>query len=101
MKQSSVNASQASQHSRVHLIVLTVTLVDDANVACVGDDNVVPEAVQQTAHPWRMGSRFERDTASRHVLKLCESAFCRADYALGKDLSFGVQNAVSAALIAE
>ena len=41
-----VNTSQSCQSPGVHLVILTVTVVDDAELACIGDDDVVTVLLQ-------------------------------------------------------
>jgi hypothetical protein len=50
-EQLGVETSEASQVLRVHAVVLAVRVVDQPKSPRVGDDHLVPEFLEQPAHP--------------------------------------------------
>jgi hypothetical protein len=60
-----IQPGQTSQILRVDSIVLSSILVDQAQSPRIGQDDLVPQFLQQTTYPRRMGAHLERDAQRR------------------------------------
>ena len=99
-QQLGIDPSQPRQCLGIQAIVLLSTLSDQAHVAGVGHDDLVSDFTQQTAHPRRVHSRFQREAAARHSAEHFAQSFgSRAHLLLKQHPASFVEYEVPAAAI--
>ena len=59
VKQGRINANQFGEHPRIDLITLALVLVNGAQFAGIGDDDLTACLLQQATNPGAMGAYFK------------------------------------------
>jgi hypothetical protein len=102
LEQRGIKPPESGQGLGIHPITLAVAAIDESQLARVGHQHLVPEALEQAAHPGGVGADLEDDPTTGHRGDLALERRGRgAEPRRGADLSSGIEGAELGVAVAE
>jgi hypothetical protein len=97
-----IEACHARKYPCIGAVILSVALVDLAQLTRIGNDHLVPGSAREAAYPRRARSSFQYDATGRPAREmLTQRLRCRADSSFGDDFADFIKDAELAVAITD